>query len=393
MSSTMKLKPMLEPATILLIGGLITTILSYFALRIQNAADAKDKDTLLTANQSTKDELATTKIELRERDAQLIERAENTAQIQAERDRKINELQEEIAKKSQEYAEKVDEYSRSQKSSDDKIIALQADQIKKTEEISKLNKQIAELSNESLNNIIGKDSYCYAEISPVVHPVFKKAGIVIRHIGKYPLKNVQVSFIETEDSYEWLSGPRTEMLIPKTSENFHMIGNPYIATIPVVSPGDLINLDDFESPFGTQKSFNIYFKADNGAVWYQRMLIRQIRAYPDNFLLNDSSKEAFISGSQLYAIRERTLNERFKHTDDHTADINARVEVIIREGTDYFLDHVNQMDDRFKSIRWMYFPLKKGEVTPFDDLHKLHWNGYKHSVPVMGQAVITEYHW
>ena len=107
------------------------------------------------------------------------------------------------AEESDAYATKVDNYAKKQAENDNEVKNLQKQLIEKaevqnqkTEQIAKLNaelaesqKEIAKLTVETANNVTGGDGYCYVNITPDIPG---KALADITNDSKYPLYDIEV---------------------------------------------------------------------------------------------------------------------------------------------------------------------------------------------------------
>lgn len=144
-------------ANIILIGGLVTLILTYIATNITDKENKKDQQ----------------------------------------------KLKDELAKQSQEYASKVDQYAQTQKVNDEVIKELQRQlieearkQVAKSDEIASLYKQLAESQNEVVAltkrtnaSVTGGEGYCYINIYPNLEG---SADIDVISESEYPLHNVEI---------------------------------------------------------------------------------------------------------------------------------------------------------------------------------------------------------
>ncbi|ADB38296.1 hypothetical protein [Spirosoma linguale] len=264
-----------------------------------------------------------------------------------------------------------------------------------------LNTKLTGLTTKTFDEITAKDSYCYLTINLPLSPIFNKAAVVLHHIGPHTLKNVQIALINSDEDFEvtydnTANAANTGVLgLDEQSKKYYKFMYPFSTIIPVIPPGrEPIQIGNIDVTHRDPKSFNVYFRADNGATWYQRIILRREATYssedganlPSNF-----TPRPYFSATQLYKIRERTPDERL--IDRATA--NARVEVLIKEGAS---SRNHLFDPREKdAVKWGGFPKLKGEITPFSDRHKLHWKGPRIDgtesaiAPIIFEQVITEY--
>lgn len=192
------------------------------------------------------------------------------------------------ASESRQYAAKIDDYAKKQARSDSEVNALQkqlldkADvQNAKTEEIAKLNaelaasqQEIAKLSIETANNVTGGDSFCYVTIIPLSN---QKAQVILTHEGDYPLSEVKINIMLISKLKEF-----NEKLGPTVDENFfEKRNNLYthfeMSTIPA---NNSKRTQKSAYPLGSvpyssrnEETYDIEFIARNG-IWKQEYKFR-----------------------------------------------------------------------------------------------------------------------
>ncbi|WP_080058938.1 hypothetical protein [Spirosoma aerolatum] len=317
---------MLTPATIVLIGGAITLLLTYVATRMTEKENKEDQQ----------------------------------------------KLKDELVKKSEEYASKVDDYARLQRGSDKEIKALQMqlikkaeDQAAKNEEIAELNKQlrlsaekIAKLSQETKEYITGENTFCYATLdihSGAAGNTFK-AALELQKSGKYTLQAIDVLILNADYGCENFarikSGKSPVGNLDPIEENTFEINR--------LTTGERKQIGYIPYSVQPEKRYNLRFRASNGyGEWFQRIVFRKI-----------PSTDIYVWATQIYL-----MNEKGEET-------------IIKEGSEYWFRYDSKRGTKITeqhmlgtvvnielNSTWAGFPLKKGETSPWIKNCRVHING------------------
>jgi hypothetical protein len=250
-----------------------------------------------------------------------------------------------------------------QEGSANRIQQLQDDQIKKAEDIVRLTTKVNELSDETLNSLKSKDSYCYFDIDVEPNNTVEGgdciAALFLRHEGKYPIKNLRLSLINTDDEAD-------DENINGNDRNddplkYNKIQNPFTEFVPILLPNQSLRLRNLVVRNKRQKSFNIFFSADHN-FWFQRVLVR-------DFDSREPSKMYYHSPfiSQVYL-------------QDLNPDLNQVYifETIIKESSSLnWNGGYWPSKNKFNRRDWGNFPLTKSEKEgKLWYWQKLHWNGY-----------------
>lgn len=310
---------MFTPATIILIGGLFTLVLTYIAAIVQEKESKADKQELLDNNTKMKNEL--------------FERNEEHARIQRNNDEEIKELQRKL----------VSEYK---------------DQATKSAEIASLYKKLAEsqekisnLTEETKSHLTGGNSYCFIDIR--TSKGSNKADLYLIHRGSYTLQNIEIKIFNTDYSCGNSNpkrGDELKSLSIDTSKSFS-VDNLKAETSKFIG--------QINTAAKAQKSFEIRFRSNNGE-WYQRVMLR---------LVKNSSEH--IMAIHVFKVVEKKKVVIKQGTSDNLGLLFFEI-----EGFD---DKTTNADDECfgegvsKGI-WKGFPLMKGETSPWTHRCKVFWD-------------------
>lgn len=228
-------------------------------------------------------------------------------------------------------------------------------------------RELASLSAERYNSTIGRDSYCYVELSMPIDPNADDADemyLYLHHVGKYALKNLEVSIVNTDLEFGQLLDRNASY--ENEQEDYHNYKNPYHDKMASFTPDDVPTpLKRLRTVRRDQKSFHIRFKTDN-KTWYQRVLLRRVGGYelkPHADVPNYDSW--FLSEFQVYELNNNGPNKVHRYE-------NILLESIVRDG--YDTGSIKGIG--YQKI-WRRFPLKKGELErlPFGFWPSLYWDG------------------
>lgn len=310
---------MFTPATIILIGGLFTLILTYIAALVQEKDSKNDKQDLIDNNDKMKKEL--------------FQKNEEHAKIQRDSDEEIKELQRKL----------VSEYK---------------DQADKSAEIASLYKKLAEsqeevtaLTKETKFHLTGGNSYCFLDIRTSKQT--DKAYLYLVHRGNYTLQNIEIKLFNTDFScgnYNSKKGDDLQSSKVDSSKSF-IVENLKAETFKP--------LGEIETPIKAQKSFEVRFRSNNGE-WYQRIMLRVVKHGADHIMATHIYK--VVNGKKI-TIKEGTsdnLNLLF-------VEVEGFEDTTINSDDECFGEGVK------KGI-WKGFPLMKGELSPWTNRCKVIWD-------------------
>ncbi len=329
------------------IGGLISGFASYQATRKQ------DRETTAQAKKVNEQQR-----ELIEKSIGIIDRQNELNAKSAE----IREQQEGLSKKQEEMfllsqSQLREQISLREKAEVNERLAL---------ELAESQKELGNVSKEIYNNSIGKDSYCYAVLSMSNEPDNENVGIYLYHVGKYSLKNLEVSIVNTDIEFGRLLDRKADFT--NIQQDYHNYTNPYYDKISSLTHQDVPTpLKSFKTVRRDQKSFHIRFKTDS-RTWYQRVLLRRVGGFeikPEGSSLPNDYDNWFLSQFQVYELDSEGYNKVHRYEKilmESTVDDGYDTQSIKTEGS--------------KKI-WRRFPLRKDEVQrlPFSMWPSLHWDG------------------
>lgn len=269
-------KRKMEPSTILLIGGIITVLVSWYATRRQEISDKEDKDNLNSRNQ----------------------------------------------------------------------------------ELLKKNDELTRITTNTLNSVTGKDSYCYVKI--VIPLNSTKAKVYLTHSGEYVVRNIRVSLVNTDEE----AGKKWDEPVSYDdtyAKKYYKVDHPYIETVPVLLPNQILRLRDIGIVPGNYNSFNIAYTADND-FWFQRTLLRNAEVYGAQ---PGQGIRDYVGYTTIYKLNlDPKLNQAHRH------------EIVKKKGALGGPYGGRPSPILFSDGTPMEFPFNSKELfREFGNWYFLHWNG------------------
>lgn len=362
-------------ATVVIIGGLATL---YKELKSSDKTD-DIKSTGEKTNLKVLDlekQNTNLRIQLDAKTKEIGDNAEKYANSSAESQRKLDENQRKLNEKTQDVislqaGQIIEQKKLNQKS--EQIIALN-DEHKKTlqenvqlsSENVQLSKDLAKayekaqiLTQEKLDNILGKNSYCYITIDIPRDKSQDLAIVTLHNGGQFQLENLEISLINTDEEYE--RQLKNNVHYNDNPKEFYRVSNPYTKSIPLLKVGQIIRLDPIKFVRRSQKSFNVFFKTSRDN-WYQRIVLRDLEFYLHPSAIYQDMRYSFIATSQVYNLSYTAPNARLYHFEE-TLKILGLVAV-------------DTNDESYQKSPSSYFPLLKGEKIPFKEIgaQELHWD-------------------
>lgn len=313
-------KKMFTPATIILIGGVITLLITYFAALTQEKESKADKQDLINNNQNTRDEL--------------VRNNEEYAKTQKANDEEIKQLQRRL----------ISEYEK---------------QVLKSNEIASLYKKLAEsqekvtvLTDETKQYLTGGDSYCFVDISAFKN--VDKAYLTLVHRGNHPLQDIEIMLFNSDFACESAQDKRGD----DSSDKVISEGNEGKSfNVDNIKAGTTKSLGEITTNIKAQKSFEVRFRANNRE-WYQRIMLR-LSKYDDRHML----------ATHIYKI-ENNVKIILKEGTDETLNL-VRVHLDDDEKVVYADDEC--FGENATSGLWKGFPLSKSETSPWTNRCKVLW--------------------
>ena len=309
---------MFTPATIILIGGIITLVLTYIAALVQERESKSDKQDLINNNQSTRNEL--------------VKKTEEIAKIQRTNDEEIKGLQQ-------------------------KLISGYKDQVLKSEEIASLYKRLAEsqekvaaLSEETKYYLTGGDSYCFIDMSTAKN--LDKVYLTLVHVGVYPLQNVEVSLFNSDFACE-------NNQVKKGDDSSDKASNTRVDfKVDNLKAATTVSLGEMPTNIKAQKNFEVRFRANNRE-WYQRIMLR-ISKYSNSHMM----------ATHIYKFENSTKIV----LKEGTADNLDLLRVMLDDEEKVINIDEESFGENAISGTWKGFPLYKDEVSPWTNRCKVIWD-------------------
>lgn len=275
------------------------------------------------------------------------------AKDQEKRSRETIDIQLELIKKNKEQKDFAEKAYLDQQESNQTIQSLSSEIIKET--------------TETCNRITSKESFCFLRVGLSNDPNGppgrnnRTASIVVIHSGKYPIRNVRVSLVNSDQETD--SGFYDKNSFNEDPEKYHKSGYPYVQAIPVLMPNQKIQLPNIDIVQRKQKSFNVYFTSDND-FWFQRIMLRDL-------------KEFGMREPELVVNEYRAILQVYRQDLSESLNQVYRHETIIREGQGWDSDGYIPEKNLYKIKDWKsYFPFVEGEGSlPVGRWMYSHWNG------------------
>lgn len=229
--------------------------------------------------------------------------------------------------------------------------------------LRKENKELRDLSLETLNNVLAKDSYSYIKIiipenSNSPDNGEETAQVSLFQTGKYPIKNLKVSIVNSDEEADY--EPHDPNDYKENPAKYHKPQNPYVIEIPILVPGQRLTLTSLNIVRRKQKSFNIFFSANND-IWFQRIILRDAKQFGAS---KTEEIKYFTAFTQVYKVDfDPKLNQVYRHETiiNEGAHGNgfARVPLILyNDGEKKDFPFV-KTEKRYRIPKWSH----------------LHWNG------------------
>lgn len=274
------------------------------------------------------------------------------------------------------------------------IAAWRASKIQ-SDESNKLSKKLIESQAEVIkltqkinDYVTGGESFCYIDM--VYFNSYTDILATIKHSGKYPIHNVEISLINTDEEYEALDGDKpipTDLnealswVKPKDLTEKYNSKDPFYLEIRNISKGESFTIPGIQlGKNRKQKSFNIRFKSDN-RIWYERILLRQFGAFPKKIFSAELDKRTgnlkkehyYQDDHAISAIQVYTIEEIQGEADKQKS---KPYEKILIEGTTRSINYYDYFGDAefFQKVKWDGFPLRNEETKPFTSKGFIHWN-------------------